>query len=209
MKVKFWIWSCHFVCSCSLFAAKVSEMDGGKEVRVEAAPYCCSTCDGEEVTCRNLVRRRRKTRSLSTSSASSCSEYRLVPRLGRYYRRVALNTKNQEEARWDHLWPCKSFIGPTHQGIALFPGLQAVGEIKVSLLWNLVDVIWVFWGLGCISIKLQRGTALCSLRKWADIFQNHNFTRCCNIFLHTVLFFFLALWISWWVLWHFTSVNKK
>lgn len=74
-------------------------MDGGKEVRVEAAPYCCSTCDGEEVTCRNLVRRRRKTRSLSTSSASSFSEYRLVPRLGDYDKRVALNTKNQESRR--------------------------------------------------------------------------------------------------------------
>lgn len=57
-------------------------MDGVKEVRVEAAPYCCSTCDGEEVACRNLVQRSRKTRSLSTSSASTSSEYRSVSRLG-------------------------------------------------------------------------------------------------------------------------------
>nr|XP_046252314.1 NAD kinase isoform X2 [Scatophagus argus] len=51
-------------------------MDSGEEVRVEAAPYCCSTCDGGEVTCRSLARRNRKTRSLSTSSAGSSSEYR-------------------------------------------------------------------------------------------------------------------------------------
>ncbi|XP_074536957.1 NAD kinase [Halichoeres trimaculatus] len=51
-------------------------MDGGEEVRVEAAPYCCSTCDGGEVTGHSLVRQNRKTRSLSTSSASSSFEYR-------------------------------------------------------------------------------------------------------------------------------------
>lgn len=68
----------NLLCSCSLFTASVSVMDGVKEVRVEAVPYCCSTCDGGEVTCRNLARRGPKTRSLSTSSASSSSEYRLV-----------------------------------------------------------------------------------------------------------------------------------
>ncbi|XP_071331422.1 NAD kinase isoform X1 [Trachinotus anak] len=51
-------------------------MDGGEEVQVEAAPYCCSTCDGGEVAGRRLARRNRKARSLSTSSASSSSEYR-------------------------------------------------------------------------------------------------------------------------------------
>ncbi|KAG7226920.1 hypothetical protein INR49_022215 [Caranx melampygus] len=57
-------------------AARLSEMDGGEEVQVEAAPYCCSTCDGGEVSGRRLARRNRKTRSLSTSSAGSSSEYR-------------------------------------------------------------------------------------------------------------------------------------
>uniref|UniRef100_A0A3Q3X364 NAD(+) kinase n=1 Tax=Mola mola TaxID=94237 RepID=A0A3Q3X364_MOLML len=47
-------------------------MDGGEEVRVEAAPYCRSTCEGGEVAARH----NRKTRSLSTSSAGSSSEYR-------------------------------------------------------------------------------------------------------------------------------------
>lgn len=75
-------------CSCSSFA---SVMDGVKEVRVEAAPYCCSTCDGEEVTCRNLAQRSRKTRSLSTSSASTSSEYRSVSLKSTVFR-----TKNQE-----------------------------------------------------------------------------------------------------------------
>ncbi|TKS77230.1 NAD kinase [Collichthys lucidus] len=51
-------------------------MDGVEEVRVEAAPYCCSTCDGGEVSGRSLTRRNKKTRSLSTSSAGSSSEYR-------------------------------------------------------------------------------------------------------------------------------------
>ncbi|XP_022074858.1 NAD kinase isoform X1 [Acanthochromis polyacanthus] len=51
-------------------------MDGGQEMQVEAAPYCCSTCDGGEVSGRNLARRNRKTRSLSTSSACNSSEYR-------------------------------------------------------------------------------------------------------------------------------------
>ncbi|XP_034000539.1 NAD kinase isoform X1 [Trematomus bernacchii] len=52
-------------------------MDGGEEVRVEAAPYCCSSCDGGEVKARSLARRshKRKTRSLSTSSASSSTEH--------------------------------------------------------------------------------------------------------------------------------------
>ncbi|KAM9341808.1 NAD kinase isoform 1-T1 [Pholidichthys leucotaenia] len=51
-------------------------MDGGPEVRVEAAPYCCSTCDGEEVSGRKLLRKNRKARSLSTSSAGSSFEFR-------------------------------------------------------------------------------------------------------------------------------------
>ncbi|KAF1390774.1 hypothetical protein PFLUV_G00061540 [Perca fluviatilis] len=51
-------------------------MDGGEEVRVEAVPYCCSTCDGGEVAGRSLARRNRKTRSLSTSSASTSSDFR-------------------------------------------------------------------------------------------------------------------------------------
>ncbi|XP_053173657.1 NAD kinase isoform X1 [Scomber japonicus] len=51
-------------------------MDGGEEVRVEAVPYCFSACDGGEVSSRSLTRRNKKTRSLSTSSAGSSSEYR-------------------------------------------------------------------------------------------------------------------------------------
>lgn len=51
-------------------------MEGRQEVRVKAAPYCCSTCDGGEVSGRNLIRRNRKVRSLSTSSASTSFEYR-------------------------------------------------------------------------------------------------------------------------------------
>lgn len=51
-------------------------MDGGEDVRVEAPLYCCSTCDGGDVSGRNLMRRTRKTRSLSTSSATCSSEYR-------------------------------------------------------------------------------------------------------------------------------------
>ncbi|XP_067381856.1 NAD kinase isoform X2 [Channa argus] len=51
-------------------------MDGGEEVRVETTPYCCPTCDGGEVTGHSRVRRNRKTRSLSTSAASSSLEYR-------------------------------------------------------------------------------------------------------------------------------------
>ncbi|KAM4607234.1 NAD kinase-like isoform 1-T4 [Polymixia lowei] len=42
-------------------------MDSGEEVGVEAVPYCCST---------SLALTTRKTRSLSTSSAASSSEYR-------------------------------------------------------------------------------------------------------------------------------------
>ncbi|CAI5646884.1 NAD kinase isoform X1 [Oreochromis niloticus] len=56
--------------------AWLCEMEGGKDVRVESAPYCCSTCDGGEVPARNLIRRSRKVRSLSTSSASTSFEYR-------------------------------------------------------------------------------------------------------------------------------------
>ncbi|XP_010794187.1 NAD kinase-like [Notothenia coriiceps] len=50
-------------------------MDRGEELRVEAAPYCCSSCDGGEVNARSMARRsqKRKTRSLSTSSARSLS----------------------------------------------------------------------------------------------------------------------------------------
>ncbi|KAM6982197.1 NAD kinase isoform 1-T1 [Tautogolabrus adspersus] len=51
-------------------------MDCGEEVRVETAPYCCSNCDGGEVTGHSLVLQNRKTRSLSTSSAGCSSEYR-------------------------------------------------------------------------------------------------------------------------------------
>ncbi|XP_040049279.1 NAD kinase isoform X2 [Gasterosteus aculeatus] len=51
-------------------------MDRGEEVRVEAAPYCCSTCDGGEASGRSLARRSRKTRSLSSCSAASSSDYR-------------------------------------------------------------------------------------------------------------------------------------
>ncbi|KAK5923332.1 hypothetical protein CgunFtcFv8_000312 [Champsocephalus gunnari] len=52
-------------------------MDGGEELRVEAAPYCCSSCDGGEVNARSMARRshKRKTRSLSTSSAGSSTEH--------------------------------------------------------------------------------------------------------------------------------------
>ncbi|XP_042347138.1 NAD kinase isoform X1 [Plectropomus leopardus] len=51
-------------------------MDGGEEMRVGSTPYCCSTCDEGEVNARNLARRNRKARSLSTSSAGSSSEYK-------------------------------------------------------------------------------------------------------------------------------------
>ncbi|XP_049610908.1 NAD kinase isoform X1 [Syngnathus scovelli] len=50
-------------------------MDGGEEVRVKAAPYCWSARDGGNITGR-LARRSKKTRSLSTSSATSSSEYK-------------------------------------------------------------------------------------------------------------------------------------
>ncbi|KAI3357116.1 hypothetical protein L3Q82_015584, partial [Scortum barcoo] len=65
------------LCAVRSPVAWLSEMDGADEVRVEAAPYCCSTCEGGgEVAGRSLARRSRKTRSLSTSSAGSSSEYR-------------------------------------------------------------------------------------------------------------------------------------
>ncbi|TNN48921.1 NAD kinase [Liparis tanakae] len=52
-------------------------MDGGEEVRMEAAPHCCSTCDGGgEVAGRSLARRSKKPRSQSTSAASSSCDYR-------------------------------------------------------------------------------------------------------------------------------------
>uniref|UniRef100_A0A1A7X8B7 NAD(+) kinase n=1 Tax=Iconisemion striatum TaxID=60296 RepID=A0A1A7X8B7_9TELE len=51
-------------------------MDGGPEVRKEAAPYCCATCEGGEVPGLSVARRYTKSRSLSTSSACSYSEYR-------------------------------------------------------------------------------------------------------------------------------------
>ncbi|XP_056130138.1 NAD kinase isoform X1 [Lampris incognitus] len=51
-------------------------MDSGEEVGVEAVSYCCATCENREVSSRSLVLRTRKTRSLSTSSATSSSEYR-------------------------------------------------------------------------------------------------------------------------------------
>ncbi|XP_077401268.1 NAD kinase isoform X1 [Vanacampus margaritifer] len=51
-------------------------MDGGEEVRVKASSYCWSTRDGGNITGPRLTRRSKKTRSLSTSSASSSSEYR-------------------------------------------------------------------------------------------------------------------------------------
>ncbi|KAJ4934539.1 hypothetical protein JOQ06_007332 [Pogonophryne albipinna] len=52
-------------------------MDSGEELLVEAAPYCCSSCDGGEVNARSMARRshKRKTRSLSTSSAGSSTEH--------------------------------------------------------------------------------------------------------------------------------------
>lgn len=64
------------LCHVSLPPAWLCEMEGGKDVRVESAPYSCSTCDGGEVPARNLTRRNRKVRSLSTSSASTSFEYR-------------------------------------------------------------------------------------------------------------------------------------
>ncbi|XP_034027795.1 NAD kinase isoform X1 [Thalassophryne amazonica] len=51
-------------------------MDGGQDFEMEAVPYCCSTCDGMEVSGRHLALRNRKIRSLSTSSTPSFSEYR-------------------------------------------------------------------------------------------------------------------------------------
>lgn len=37
------------------------------------------------------------------------------------------------------------FIRPTHSGITLLAGMQAVWELKVSLLWNVDDVSWGFF----------------------------------------------------------------
>ncbi|KAM9430934.1 NAD kinase-like isoform 3-T4 [Salvelinus alpinus] len=50
-------------------------METGEQVGVEAVPYCCSACDGGETPARDLACRTRKTRSLSTSSATAC-DYR-------------------------------------------------------------------------------------------------------------------------------------
>ncbi|XP_041702380.1 NAD kinase isoform X2 [Coregonus clupeaformis] len=50
-------------------------METGEQVGVEAVPYCCSACDGGETPTRGLACRTRKTRSLSTSSATAC-DYR-------------------------------------------------------------------------------------------------------------------------------------
>ncbi|KAF6719774.1 NAD kinase [Oryzias melastigma] len=51
-------------------------MDGAPKLRAESAPYCCPACDAAEAPGRSFARRYRKARSLSTSSASSCSEFR-------------------------------------------------------------------------------------------------------------------------------------
>ncbi|XP_046895212.1 NAD kinase isoform X1 [Hypomesus transpacificus] len=53
----------------------IGEMETREDVGVEAVPYCCSTCDGGGPS-HNLAIRTRKTRSLSTSAATSASEYR-------------------------------------------------------------------------------------------------------------------------------------
>ncbi|XP_035596406.1 NAD kinase-like isoform X2 [Oncorhynchus keta] len=50
-------------------------METGEQVGVEAVPYCCSACDGGETPARGLACRTRKTRSLSTLSATAC-DYR-------------------------------------------------------------------------------------------------------------------------------------
>ncbi|XP_042155408.1 NAD kinase isoform X2 [Oncorhynchus tshawytscha] len=50
-------------------------METGEQVGVEAVPYCCSACDGGETPACGLACRTRKTRSLSTSSATAC-DYR-------------------------------------------------------------------------------------------------------------------------------------
>lgn len=50
-------------------------METGEQVGVEAVPYCCSDFDGGETPARGLAIRTRKTRSLSTSSATAC-DYR-------------------------------------------------------------------------------------------------------------------------------------
>nr|XP_046190300.1 NAD kinase-like isoform X8 [Oncorhynchus gorbuscha] len=50
-------------------------METGEQVGVEAVPYCCSAFDGGETPARGLACRTRKTRSLSTSSATAC-DYR-------------------------------------------------------------------------------------------------------------------------------------
>ncbi|XP_054645438.1 NAD kinase [Dunckerocampus dactyliophorus] len=51
-------------------------MDGAEEVRVNTTPYCWSARDGGNIAGTRLARRNRKVRSLSTSSASTSSEYR-------------------------------------------------------------------------------------------------------------------------------------
>ncbi|XP_035594457.1 NAD kinase isoform X2 [Oncorhynchus keta] len=50
-------------------------METGEQVGVEAVPYCCSDFDSGETPARGLAIRTRKTRSLSTSSATAC-DYR-------------------------------------------------------------------------------------------------------------------------------------
>ncbi|XP_015235692.1 NAD kinase isoform X1 [Cyprinodon tularosa] len=50
-------------------------MDGGSEVRMETPTFCCSTCEGASIPSRRSAQRF-KTRSLSTSSATTYSEHR-------------------------------------------------------------------------------------------------------------------------------------
>uniref|UniRef100_A0A3P9IL29 NAD(+) kinase n=1 Tax=Oryzias latipes TaxID=8090 RepID=A0A3P9IL29_ORYLA len=51
-------------------------MDGAAKLGAEPAPFCCSACDAAEAPGHGFARRYRKARSLSTSSASSCFEFR-------------------------------------------------------------------------------------------------------------------------------------
>ncbi|XP_061910498.1 NAD kinase isoform X1 [Entelurus aequoreus] len=51
-------------------------MDGGEDMRVNATPYCWSAREGGNIAGGRLARRSKKSRSLSTSSAGSSSDYR-------------------------------------------------------------------------------------------------------------------------------------
>ena len=79
-------------------------METREDVGVEAVPYCCSTCDGGGPS-HNLAIRTRKTRSLSTSAATSASEYRYNYTFIRYVD-LALGNDLYFDQSSLHNWNC-------------------------------------------------------------------------------------------------------